>query len=195
MNNLDLFNDHHLLNKMNPLLTNRPTSSLSQTASMCNQNDVPVSKPSEFITQIDLLKNKNLQVQQRLKQLQEEHKDSFERQNSQSSEQSSDANSCEEKYKLEALERVKQEQQLLKEQINMLNKQRETAQQELEILSNGSSSVAKNDKNYIQNALMKHLEQFSLEFNENGTHTPGLSPIPPEMNEVSFFIKIMKIFF
>ncbi|CAF0822130.1 unnamed protein product [Brachionus calyciflorus] len=159
-NNFDVFND---LNKIKPLT-----------------NSTDNSKPLEFNTQIDLLKNKSLQVQQRLKQLQQEHRET----NSQNSSDQS-TSSLEEKNKLEALERVKHEQQLLKEQINLLNKQRETAQQELEILSSASPTVIKKDKNYIQNALLKHLEQFSFEnSNENnGTNTPGLSPIRPELNQ------------
>lgn len=159
------------------------SSSMSQPAD--NQSDNQIYRTSEFNNQIDMLKDKNLQVQERLKQLQHEHKEKFEKGNSQSSDQSIEMSEIDEKNKLEALERVKQEQQMLKEQINFLNKQRESAKQELEVLSKASES--RKDNNYIQNALMKHFEHFSLNYEaEKETNSPGLSPIAPELNQVKF---------
>ncbi|RNA06536.1 spindle and centriole-associated 1-like [Brachionus plicatilis] len=177
-NNSELYNEQFAA-KLNS--ANRPSSSLSQNNS--NQAENQVYRTLEFNSQMDMLKDKNMQVQERLKQLQQEHMHKLERKNSQSSDQSMEINDLDEKNKLEALERVKQEQQLLKEQINFLNKQRESAKQELEVLSKTSES--RKDNNYIQNALMKHFEHFSLNYEaENGTNTPGLSPIAPELNQI-----------
>lgn len=177
-NNSELFNEQ-LAFKNNSV--NRPLSSLSHTNS--NQTENQGFKTLEFNNQIDLLKDKNLQVQERLKQLQQEHLEKFEKANSHSFDQSLEMNDADDKIKLEALERVKQEQQMLKEQINFLNKQRESAKQELEVLSKASET--RKDSNFIQNALMKHFEHFSLNYEgENGTNSPGLSPIAPELNEV-----------
>ena len=71
---------------------------------------------NDFNSKIQELSNQNIQAQQKFKNIQSEHiikpipNDN-------------------------ALEKLKQEQQLIREQINMLNKQRESAQIELEVLS------------------------------------------------------------
>lgn len=179
-NHSELFNENFVTKNQS---IHTPASSVSHTIG--NQSENQIYKTLEFNNQIDMLKDKNLQVQERLKQLQQEHKEKFERGNSQSSDQSIEINEIDETNKLEALERVKQEQQMLKEQINFLNKQRESAKQELEVLSKASES--RKDKNYIQNALMKHFEHFSLNYEaEKETNSPGLSPIAPELNQVNF---------
>lgn len=171
-------------------IPNRPTSTLSYNQS--KQSNL------EFNSQLDELQTKNLQVQQRLRQLQQEQKvaalglkpplssNSSEQSNIEypMSNNSSNNSDTEQKSKNDALDKLKQEQLLLKEQINLLNKQRESAQQELEILSTGAT---KTDKNFIQTSFLKHFNQINSNF-ETGTHTPGLSPIPPEnmITEVNF---------
>lgn len=189
-NSVDLNNEQQDMSNINSnnqiAFNNRSTLSLSNTA--IGQNKQP---NLEFNTQIDDLKMKNLQVQHRLKQLQQEHRDSLFKQESKydssDSMQELESNNADlhnnpdmdQKIKNEALDKLKQEQQLLKNQINMLNKQRESAKQELEILSVASSASNKKENHFIQNTLIKHLSHMNSNF-ENENNTPNLSPIPPE---------------
>ena len=73
-----------------------------------------------------------------------------------------------------ALEKLKKEQQLIKEQINMLNKQRESAQLEFEVLSftNSSSSNKGLINNSNSNSNNNNNNKRSISNN-----TPSLSPI------------------
>ena len=73
------------------------------------------------------------------------------------------------------LDKLKQEQQMLKDQINMLNKQRESAQIELEVLSlNAAASSKANglNENFYKATLIQSFQ--------NSQCTPNMSPIPAE---------------
>jgi len=142
----------------------------------------------DFNSQIQELSNKNMQAQQKLKSLQfEQHQINQKNNNPQHQQHqnnfASDANQ-KQKVQRDALEKLKREQLQLKEQISSLNKQRESAQNELEVLATSSSSSLRN--NDAQNAIMKHLSQLnenvlSLE-HEINNNTPSLSPIQLENN-------------
>jgi hypothetical protein len=75
----------------------------------------------------------------------------------------------------EALEKLKREQQQLKEQISMLNKQRESTRHELESLAFGSLKHSHSNKN---NSLQQK-QQTKSSLNDN-FHVERFSPIPNE---------------
>ena len=84
------------------------------------------------------------------------------------------------------LDKLKQEQQMLKDQINMLNKQRESAQIELEVLSlnAGASSKANGlNENFYKATLIQSFQ--------NSQCTPNMSPIPAE----NIFQEVKNFFF
>ena len=123
----------------NDLETDRNKSRASSTTSGLNDllnNNKHIM--NEFNSQIKDLSNKNLQAQQKLKHFQLEPIEARDL----------------------ALDKLKKEQELIREQINLLNKQKESASIELEVLSLTSSS---------SNMLSK--------VNKRGNNSPSLSPI------------------
>ncbi len=106
---------------------------------------------NDFNAQISELNTKNMQAQIKLKTMQEPDSRDF------------------------ALEKLKKEQQLIKEQINLLNKQRESAQIELEVLSFTNSSASNKgllNSNHNHNQNNNNNNKRSISNN-----TPSLSPI------------------
>ena len=108
-------------------LRQRPSTSTSNLdiSNLLNTNKQIMT---DFNHQLLELTNKNNQAQHKLKMIQ------------------SDYVPPKETSRDLALEKLKQEQELIKEQINLLNKQRESAQIELEVLSLTSSSTNLNSK-------------------------------------------------
>jgi hypothetical protein len=149
---------------------------------LINKNSI---KSNEFNSQIQELSNKNMQAQQKLKILQfEQHQINEKNNKPQQQNPFSSDDAQKQKVQRDALEKLKREQIQLKEQISSLNKQRESAQNELEVLATSSTSSLRN--NDAQNAIMKHLSQLnenvlSLEHDIND-NTPSLSPIQLENN-------------
>jgi flagellar biosynthesis regulator FlaF len=135
----------------------------------------------ELNAQIRDLSVKSALAHEKLKQLQNEHNSSFKQQQvAQSStnelKQQENSFSSEELKQREALEKLKREQQLLKEQISMLNKQRESTQHELESLALGSLKPLHSGRNGPQKQTKSSgsdnfdNERFSPIFNENIFH-------------------------
>ena len=160
---------------------------------------------NDFNSKIQELSNKNVMAQQKLKQLQFEQLQ--QNQSNQASQKTlfhsaslQDMGSSmslgkhtnasiedpKQKVQREALEKLKKEQQTLKEQISLLNKQRESAQNELEALASSSSNKSNDKANNenIQNTIMKHFQEINSSFNnEINDTTPSLSPIQPGPNK------------
>lgn len=137
------------------------------------------SKYSDYNTrlQIQELGAKNIQAQQILKQMQAEQLFT-----NPSSHNLKTENVQKPKIQ-ENLNKLKEEQQLLKDQINKLNKQRESAQVELEVLSHNGSVTGNHSKNDRQSrsTFMKQLQEIEFERIEiNRNETPNMSPIPNE---------------
>lgn len=149
---------------------------------LMNKNSI---NSNEINSQIQELSNKNMQAQQKLKILQfEQHQINQKNNKPQQQNHFSSDDTQKQKVQRDALEKLKREQLQLKEQISSLNKQRESAQNELEVLATSSTSSLRN--NDAQNAIMKHLSQLngnvlSLEHDIND-NTPSLSPIQLENN-------------
>ena len=113
---------------------------------------------NDFHSQIHELSNKNSQAQQKLKQIQSEHGSSSSKEILNGNDKS-------------ALDKLKMEQQMLKDQIDMLNKQRESASYELEILAMNSMTSSNSAK-------LSEKSSKGSEYNFiDGTKTPSLSPI------------------
>jgi hypothetical protein len=159
---------------------------------------------SDFNSQVQELSFRNVEAQQRLKQLQLEQKQgsfpSNDMHHAKQQQMNGGSMDQSDQKQRDALEKLKKEQRLLKEQIGMLNRERETAQIELDALVhhnpnlndenstvNGSvKNGSKNEKN-IQSAIMKHMNEINMnEIHNNydllSTNTPSLSPIRPEKN-------------
>ena len=141
----------------------------------------------DFSSQIQELSNKNMQAQQKLKILQFEQQQINQKNNKHQQQNNfSSDESQKQKIQRDALEKLKKEQLQLKEQISSLNKQRESAQNELEVLATSSTSSLRN--NDAQNTIMKHLSQLnenvlSIEHEiNNNTPSFSLSPIQLENN-------------
>ena len=159
----------------------------SQTSQLNKFNGL--NNNQDFSSQIQELSSKNMQAQQKLKLLQLEqqqinNQSKTQQNHSYSSSYQANNTSLDENPKQKTLEKLKREQMQLKEQINNLNKQRESAQNELEILATSSTSSFRNSE--AQNTILKHLNQLNEnvltlehEINDN---TPSLSPIQPEQN-------------
>jgi hypothetical protein len=165
---------------MSALLTQSSTTSHhSQHQSNYQSNGVVIHP--EFNAEISELKANNQQAHEKLRQLQFEQQQLASIKNGELVSASSNVinsaaagsggvdESCAKKKEL--LEKLKQEQSLLKEQINVLNKQRETAQHELEILGvkSGGGLVNTVNKNglYDMNSVTPNLSPIS---NENLFH-------------------------
>ena len=110
----------------------------------------------DFNQQMHDLSNKNMQAHQKFKQLQLDHN------------LIDTATTTSTTTKDSALDKLKQEQELIKEQINILNKQRESAQIELEVLSLTSSST-----NLPKTMNLNH----NHNIHKRSNNTPSLSPI------------------
>jgi hypothetical protein len=123
---------------------------------------IATTRYSDFNSQIQELGARNARAQQKLKQLKSE-------------------SNIQPKIQ-ENLDKLKSEQQLLKDQINKLNRERECAQMELETLSLNSSELGVKTKVLDRANLLKNLE--NIEFNRidlnNQNVTPNMSPIPNE---------------
>lgn len=135
---------------------------------------IATTRYSDFNSQIQELGARNMRAQQKLKQLKSESNISMPQQQQQQQQQPKVQ---------ENLDKLKSEQQLLKDQINKLNRERESAQMELETLSMNSSDLDKKARGLDNRAnLMKNLEK--IEFNRidlnNQDITPNMSPIPNE---------------
>ncbi len=135
-----------------PLIDNKFVPVANQRSLSASFNNLKTSRTNEMNNQIEELSSKNAQAQLRFRELQSEHK-----QHNQ-------------------LEKLKQEKQTLKEQIIMLNKQRESAQMELEKLAlSKTGNELKNEKQ------IKSLQQIVINSNNNlDINTPTLSPISGE---------------
>lgn len=146
----------------NDLINNFSEVSNSDAFQMPHNNN----QYEDLNAQIQELSAKNAKAKQKLRELQS---DQF------------NSGSCfktetDPKPKIEEnLNKLKKEQQLLKDQISMLNKERESAQIELEVLSMSSSKI--NEKSNFVEAL-QNMEFNSVNINEN--ITPNMSPIPSE---------------
>jgi len=114
----------------------------------------------DFNQQMHDLSNKNMQAHQKFKQLQLDHNLIGNHNNN---------NLNDNATKDSALDKLKQEQELIKEQINILNKQRESAQIELEVLSLTSSSTT----NLPKTMNLNH----NHNIHKRSNNTPSLSPI------------------
>lgn len=184
--NAMLFNDQlnqstHYKNSFDNLNVNRSLSNLNTNKQIMN----------EFNSQIQELSFKNVEAQQKLKQLQLEQKH-LSLSNNEMQQTKMNEN---DQRQTDTMEKLKREQKMLKEQIDLLNRERETAQNELDALVNNNVSVIQastnqqqstneNNKN-IQCAIMKHLNQINMnEIHHNydliSSNTPSLSPIRPE---------------
>ena len=175
--------------------SNNNNNSVASNESLFNQmSQYSQSNPlsTNFNSQIQELSNKNMQAQQKLKLLQMEQQQINHMNNKPQHQQShynaqvnhNSDDSQKQKIQRDALDKLKKEQLQLKEQINSLNKQRESAQSELEVLATSSTSSFRNTE--AQNTIMKHLSQLndnalSLE-HEINDNTPSLSPIQLENN-------------
>lgn len=103
----------------------KPKQKASTSSSNLDISSLVTNKQStDFSQQLQELTSKNQQAHQKLKLIQSDFKEPRDL----------------------TLERLKQEQELIKEQINLLNKQRESAQIELDVLSLTSSSTNLNAK-------------------------------------------------
>lgn len=144
---------------------NNSSETTSNTNSETFQNS---QRYNDFNSQIQELGAKNAKAHQKLKQLQ--------------SEQISEPSKNISKPKVqENLCKLKEEQKLLKDQINMLNRQRESAQCELEVLSMNPSEGSKRSILSDKDSFMQSLK--NIEFNRidiNADITPNMSPIPNE---------------
>jgi hypothetical protein len=183
--NAMLFNDQ--LNQPTLFRNSYDNLNINRSLSNLNTNKQIIN---EFNTQIQELSFKNVEAQQKLKQLQLEQKQLSLSNNEiqQIKMNENDQKQC------DMMEKLKKEQKMLKEQIDLLNRERETAQNELDALVyNGSANQTpngskSNDNNKnIQSAIMKHLNQINMnEIHHNfdllSTNTPSLSPIRPEKN-------------
>lgn len=158
-----------------------PLGSASNSGSFTNKN----TNNALINSQINELKLKNAQTEQRLRQLQSEQFKSNENSMRSASHQSlnEQQQNADLKQKKEALEKLKQEQKLLRDQINKLNKERETTNQELEVLSLNdvtSSSESSQSKTSNSKLIQKqlagsdHLRDLS---NQLDCNSPNLSPI------------------
>lgn len=133
---------------------------------------------NEFSNQILDLSTKNQIAEQKLKQLQNEHEDTETKQSKNDSVEKAEK----EDDKHVALNRLKQRQQSIKDQINMLNMQRDMAKRELEKLASmpENSDSNPNVKTIIQNTINQQLESY-FESVSNGAldkqRTPSVSPI------------------
>jgi hypothetical protein len=163
-----------------PLVDNKFIPVGNQRSLSASFNNLKTARTHEMNNQIEELTLKNAQAQLRFKELQSEHK-----------QQNQHANKCsqiDESKEQVMLEKLKQEKLTLKEQIIMLNKQRETAQMELETLTSNNKlgNELKSEKQ------MKSLQQIVINANNNlDTNTPTLSPISGE----NYFQQVNFVFF
>ncbi len=148
---------------------NRPMSAMTQSLH-AHQNGIVIHPSADLRAEINQLKVNNQQAHEKLRQLQLEQQQLVSMKASNDLLCSSSSNVVQNDdsslKKKELLEKLKQEQNLLKEQINMLNKQRETAQQELEMMGVASG---KNNPSGISHNTIKSLYDMNA--------TPNLSPI------------------
>jgi len=159
-----------------PLVDNKFIPVANQRSLSASFNNLKTARTHEMNNQIEELTSKNAQAHLKFKELQSEHKQL--------------ANKCsksDENKEEVLLEKLKQEKQTLKEQIVMLNKQRESAQMELETLT-----LNKNGNELIGEKQMKSLQQIVINANNNlDINTPTLSPISGE----NYFQQVNFVYF
>jgi hypothetical protein len=168
---INQLNSKNLLTNHNAI-SNRPQSSLAAFNYNPNNLMIHQQQSNDFNTQINDLRAQNLEAHEKLKQLQLENQEFL---NTNQSNVSTDS-----MQKRNLLDKLKHEQQLLKDQINQLNKQRENAQQELEILSLNNTNNINNNQSSTSNCIMSNQNGpniKSLKDFYNLSTTPNLSPI------------------